>query len=1260
MSQDFRRAAAGQTASPAAAPPRPPPLPAPRPLQRARDVASRFLGYSSRAPSPQGFRDEEDRDRYTLGSSQFTRSSSLGTTQNATTSHKTGLEIHTISINESGSHAIIAGKEIFKTVKVEDGHCAEDFNLRTAIRSTPTQASGQPRQVYSIDIADVAWAKGDTGDFVAAATSSGKIILYDLGHAGLQAAQLHEHFRQVHNITFNPHKGSLLLSGSQDGTVRLWDIRDVRNAATTIQSRRKFSGQSEGVRDVKWSPTEGVDFAFATDNGEIQRWDIRNLKVAKVRVPAHGLACNTVDWHPDGKHILSASSDKTVRVFDVSTSRPKKASWEIKTPYPVMLARWRPSCQSAMPQDNGAQLCTQIVTAYDREHSVMHVWDFRRPLLPFRELVPYGSAPTDMLWHSQDLLWTVGREGTFLQTDIQHSSKVIDRCNLQAIGISPLGELTIAAQSRIRRRRRTAQPTPSLKEDSSRSLSTSPESTFLSRSWADDSLDHSFLSVLPFSKRHTKSRSPSTSRMHGAFGSSTLNNNQSATIKLNDILMNRKSFRPQQVSCRGQLPSHNNAKFVAYLAERCKIILPATSSDAEFLKQIEKIFKANEDHAQSLGFLQTAQTWKISGVSVLNHLRERVAWKRKRSLEKHSPSAPAQGTMVNSIESLAHRFAAQHLKSPTQSPGTMRPVSNLAHQLALPESTSNVPTPLARPTTNGKGSLSKNRHSPLPDPDKEEKIALPPSLASAEVTPLPQSPPEGRRLTAGNLEDLQRIESKKETSDRNDMVKKWSFQPKAPLNLDPVDADGIKIPASKLENHGSGESFQFLEESGGSRESSFPASLESRNSGAMQMVSAHPSRLMRRPETSTSIQTSAQERDDYSARQSMLFDGSGTLANSAAQMQQNSGHTSMETSHENISQSTKRNTDSTDFAFRGAEEAHAEQHRDSEARNEPNGFHPTFEEDPFDQVEAASNHLQPSPLHKISSQAIENILAYSDQVSPADSVIEETEMDLEVGKPWTLVQMLQQLIRHYTAEQPYPQMAALLLLLIGPLLPRTHPLPVPEIHSTISGYVDYFLNTLGWDASEIPSLIQQSFDQPLKAGLQPLQVESILSSYHDQLLQYQLWEEAAVLRKVSYPAYPAVYEDFIKDNSVHLMCSQCKKPMTPDSFTCDNCRAQQRACPVCWERSSPFGIGGKCLFSSCLLCGHGGHGTCLEEWFVASQGQGCPTEGCLCDCTAGKWRDEKAAEAEAKVKTMVSHGRVKSDEWRARESKAVQGARGLV
>ncbi|KAK3066202.1 SEA (Seh1-associated) complex subunit, partial [Teratosphaeriaceae sp. CCFEE 6253] len=92
--------------------PKAPPLPAPRPLQRARDAAYRFIGYpASRPPSA------HDGRRESISGGRF---ASLGASQNATASHRTGLEINTIAINESGTHVLLGGREIFKTVKVEN------------------------------------------------------------------------------------------------------------------------------------------------------------------------------------------------------------------------------------------------------------------------------------------------------------------------------------------------------------------------------------------------------------------------------------------------------------------------------------------------------------------------------------------------------------------------------------------------------------------------------------------------------------------------------------------------------------------------------------------------------------------------------------------------------------------------------------------------------------------------------------------------------------------------------------------------------------------------------------------------------------------------------------------------------------------------------------------------------------------------------------------------------------------------------------
>lgn len=989
-----------------------PPLPAPKPLQRARDAAYKFIGYPSRPSSPHGA---------ARGLGIPSRYASLGATQNATASHKTGLEINTIAINEKGTHALLGGKEIFKTIKIVDGTCVEDLNLRTAIRSTPTQASGKPRSTYSIDIADVAWAKGDYSDFVAAATSSGKIILYDLGHAGLQAAQLHEHDRQVHKVTFNPHKGNLLLSGSQDGTVRLWDVRDMRTHASGLQSRGKYAGQSDGVRDVKWSPTDGVDFAFGTDSGWIQRWDMRNMRAAKVKVPAHTLSCNIIDWHPDGKHIASASSDKSVRVWDFSGNRRQRAQWEIKTPYPVLNARWRPSCESSMPSDNGARQCTQLVTAYDREHPVIHIWDLRRPALPFREMAPYPSAPTDLLWHSQDLLWTVGREGVFLQSDIQHAPKVIDKRNLQSFAVSPEGDVKIVTQKRKQRRSSKLHHPSTQTPHTDNSLSTSPDNTFLSRSWADDSLDHSFLSVQS-TKRQSRSHDATTM-------ASSINNAGNWIVPLDLSLNNRGPFAPQQVSIIGKAPYLIDPHVFKYLARKYINTVKLTAKiDEGLLRAVENALNKNAKYADNAGLYRLAQSWRIVGFATLNHLKARA--KAQHEQEANKNTQLTRKTTKPSLGALAMKLLAEQNMSPPRSPATIRPLFDMD-------------------------------------------------------------------LTADNLKGLQL-----DDTDRIDMVSRWS-------------ADGPSASPAATVVAGSG-------------------STDADTSGD----AAAPAGVAEAPH---------------------LVGVGGLLAGD-----------------------------------------------------------------------------EPSPSAGGGDE-------------PLYSLPDDSPDDLEDGKPFVLVEMLAELIKHHLKTGD-AQTATHLVTLLAPLLPATHPLPSDEVEATVLSYSETYA-AMGFLPAEAASIVDKHLQHTIMAGLQPLQIESILSFYHDQLMSFRLFEEAAHLRKLAYPAYPAVYEDAMKDNSVHIKCGGCGKPIVSGmaKLKCESCNKKQAPCPICQLNESPYG-GGK-LMTMCLLCGHGGHAACLQQWFEDADGEECPT-GCGCDCVAGRVREEKEKKAE-KERKEKGKGKVMRDEMVAPESRAV-------
>ena len=231
--------------------------------------------------------------------SPWTRSS-----QHSSLKIRDATEITALDQNRERTHAVVAGRNTLQTIRVDGTTLKEDANIRQSLAEHE-----RPNAAQMIDIRDVKWSHGHFNSLIAAAASNGKVVIYDLNRPGIELARLHEHTRQVHKLAFSPFQGHLLLSASQDGTVLLWDLRDVRDSVVKCSSREKYKGQSDGVRDVKWSPTDALEFAFATDSGVVQKWDYRNPKGPKLRINAHDKHCSAIDWHPDGKHLMSAGHD---------------------------------------------------------------------------------------------------------------------------------------------------------------------------------------------------------------------------------------------------------------------------------------------------------------------------------------------------------------------------------------------------------------------------------------------------------------------------------------------------------------------------------------------------------------------------------------------------------------------------------------------------------------------------------------------------------------------------------------------------------------------------------------------------------------------------------------------------------------------------------------------------------------------------------------------------------------------------------------
>ena len=144
-------------------------------------------------------------------------------------------------------------------------------------------------------------------------TSSIKDILFKvLQYSPHLEKILYGHSKSVFSVAFSPD-GKTLASGSEDNTIRLWDVTDMKNVKPILDP---LKGHSDIVTSLAFSP-DGKTLASGSKDKTIRLWDVASGQPVGDPLKGHTEWVYSVAFSPDGKTLASGSYDKTIRLFDL-------------------------------------------------------------------------------------------------------------------------------------------------------------------------------------------------------------------------------------------------------------------------------------------------------------------------------------------------------------------------------------------------------------------------------------------------------------------------------------------------------------------------------------------------------------------------------------------------------------------------------------------------------------------------------------------------------------------------------------------------------------------------------------------------------------------------------------------------------------------------------------------------------------------------------------------------------------------------------